>query len=154
MSELKIPDDLRELYDACKAVKKSVPGLWIPHAAPRVIELIERIARLEQERDALRAQLAGLQTLSDSYKSNYGSALDRERIHLAQLAAVTAPVTDEELSPYSASGSRGYMLICSADVTELIAARLAQVPTNGPCSVCGDGDGKGYCPVHNPGVRP
>ena len=25
---------------------------------------------------------------------------------------------------------------------------------NGPCSVCGDSDGQGYCPVHNPEVKP
>jgi hypothetical protein len=128
-------------WDEAAFLTPTPDGDWVKHE--------DHLSEVER----LKAQLAGLQTLSDSYKSNYGSALDRERIHLAQLAAVTAPVTDAELSPYSASGSRGYMLICSADVTELIASRLAQVPTNGPCSVCGDGDGKGYCPVHNPGVK-
>ena len=115
---MKIHDDLQErFHDKWDWMKfslyvESLRNIYSDHLA---------------EVERLKAQLAGLQTLSDSYKSNYGSALDRERIHLTQLAAVTAPVTDAELSPYSASGSRGYMLICSADVTELIAARIAQV---------------------------
>jgi hypothetical protein len=49
-----IPEDLQELYAAAKDVP---PGLWIPHAAPRVIELIERIAALEAKNKLLRNAL-------------------------------------------------------------------------------------------------
>jgi hypothetical protein len=42
---------------------------------------------------------------------------------------------------------------CTYDITEqgraLLASRSKE-PKSGPCSVCGDSDGKGYCPIHNP----
>lgn len=47
MSSNSVPDYLRELYDAAKGVEGT--GLWIPHAADRAIELIDRIARLESD---------------------------------------------------------------------------------------------------------
>ena len=44
-----IDDDLQELYEASKGVRGT--GLPIPWAADRVIELIERLARVRAERD-------------------------------------------------------------------------------------------------------
>ena len=50
MTELKIPDDLRELYERVNRSTREMGWKW-------TLTLFERIARLEQERDALRAQL-------------------------------------------------------------------------------------------------
>jgi hypothetical protein len=35
-------------------------------------------------------------------------------------------------------------------VRGVLSRRIAQPQTNGPCSVCGDSDGKGFCPTHSP----
>jgi Lar family restriction alleviation protein len=52
--------------------------------------------------------------------------LENERLE-RQLAEALGPVTDEELAPYSASGSTGLMLISSADVTDLLSARARRI---------------------------
>lgn len=44
----------------------------------------------------------------------------------AQVERLSKPVSDDELARYSSSGSRGLMLICSRDVTDLIDARKEQ----------------------------
>jgi hypothetical protein len=35
-------------------------------------------------------------------------------------------------------------------VRGVLSRRTARPEENGPCSVCGDSDGKGFCPTHNP----
>jgi hypothetical protein len=43
---------------------------------------------------------------------------------IERIAVLSKPVSDEELAYYSASGSRGLMLVGSRDVTELIRKRF------------------------------
>ena len=36
------------------------------------------------------------------------------------------------------------------EIQAVLAHRMEAPAKNGPCSVCGDSDGKGYCPIHRP----
>jgi hypothetical protein len=75
------------------------------------------------------ADIAG--DLTNSPKNESGvervrklEALEADNAALrAELERLSAPVSDSELAPYSASGTRGLMLIDSKGVTALLAAR-------------------------------
>jgi hypothetical protein len=43
----------------------------------------------------------------------------------------------------------GALIAAEIDRINRLASRSKE-PKTGPCSVCGDSDGKGYCPIHNP----
>lgn len=91
-----IPKDLQKDYE--RGGKASINSVTMIANCLWIRGLIERIARLEDENAALTVKLGRL----------------------------TAPVSDEELvpyTPYSAIGTTGLMLVASKDVTAMIAAR-------------------------------
>jgi len=80
MSEpLKIPDDLREEHKTARAFA-TTKG-WFARLAIHIVELIERIARLEQERDSLQTQLATPTKFDELMKDE-----DFRRIYAAECA--------------------------------------------------------------------
>ena len=102
MSELKIPDGLKARYKKLNSLEDR--DRWLTASEREELKYIERIARLEQERDALRAQLA----------------------------AVTAPVTEEEADTYGCymCGNHGWcdgIRFTPYQVDTLITTRLAKV---------------------------
>jgi hypothetical protein len=72
------------------------------------------------------------------------------RKQVADLSAANArlkqPVTDEEWEELNRqAGNEWWRTV----LNNFLASRSKE-PKAGPCSVCGDSDGKGYCPIHNP----
>ena len=59
MSDTVIAPDLRELYDSAKGF--STLESWMGPLSKRVMELIERVSKAEQENVALRAKVARLE---------------------------------------------------------------------------------------------
>jgi hypothetical protein len=74
MSELKIPDDMKAMYATAQSQRCNWPPEYI-------VRLIERIARLEQERDSLQTQLATPTKFDELMKDE-----DFRRIYAAECA--------------------------------------------------------------------
>jgi hypothetical protein len=89
MTDAKIPDDLKDDYRIWSTGKNVRP------TAEEHIALIERIARLEQERDELRAQLADADFDFGGWRA-IKTRLKQERDALAlKVQRLSAPVNDD-----------------------------------------------------------
>ena len=126
MTEPQIPDDLKALYDAALA-RRDMP---LSGASPEEFELrvharaqcslIERIAKVEAGRDALKARneeimKAALET----------SAAKGERIREleAQVARLTEPVSDEEWAEFQQISRSEGGVMQRFRINDLLAAR-------------------------------
>jgi hypothetical protein len=69
----------------------------------------------------------------------------------AENARLKQPVTPHEFSSacdHNVGGKK--MATDGITIFNRVLASRSKEPKAGPCSVCGDSDGKGYCPIHNP----
>lgn len=126
MSDVQIPEDVRECYDACLAAEKAGCGEDCVDAATEIL-LIERIAALTTERDEYRA---AFEKEVDNFESMHRQrkALEAEVAALReQVARLSAPVSDAEWLMLCA-GDEVQMAewVQKRDVDNLIAARKEQ----------------------------
>lgn len=171
----KIPEDLKQDYElTCDSLKKTLPD---QNADRRVLGqikyYIERIADLSAENER---HMSDLLKTTKNLEAELNHVLELQ----AENARLKQPVTDEEWKEFCTSCAReesGFDFMYRNEVDALLASRSkepkcicgydarnnerdlnfdcrvharSKEPKSGPCSVCGDSDGKGYCPIHNP----
>ena len=85
MSDVKIPEDLRELYNRAKNSWQ-----YASWNADEVVPLIERIAEMEAERDAFKQKFESMRDINDANLECYNNCALENRALRAQVERLTA----------------------------------------------------------------
>ena len=135
MNELKIPDDLNTRYKLAKAQLAILPSidddldnlfLGTRYQCEEVIQLIERIAALEAVRNNLRQAAIDLAAKADEERNGRIKAEAENAQLRLQIAALKAPVSNEEWLGLTQMGRADKDTLCRRDLDALIAARAKE----------------------------
>jgi hypothetical protein len=114
-----IPEDLKDAYRVFSTGKNARP------TASEYVLLIERIARLESERDAYKRGLEAHAKEADALEQeNAALKLENEQLKV-QIERVSAPVSDEEWLGMCAGDHVVFADFQRSDIENFIAFRLA-----------------------------
>ena len=127
MSELKIPDDLNSRYDKISFLQNL--GVYTQDnlcSLKSEAVLIERIAALEAVRNNLRQAAIDLAAKADEERNGrIWAEAENAQLRL-QIAALKAPVSDEEWLALCSGDVVTFADVLRRDVDELIAARAKE----------------------------